>query len=110
MSFPPSKGDPSPHRLFTLKICRCQSQGGGTEGLIWEDSEGKNIFATLRSPQCPQGSCSLDSGHPKGNFHFCTVMQVEGGKCDPKEGTLSFIRHLIEYSLPQHSTETSSTS
>ena len=56
MSCPPSKGDPSPHRLFTLKICRCQSQGGGTEGLIWEDSEGKNIFATLRSPQCPQGS------------------------------------------------------
>lgn len=38
MSCPPSKGDPSPHRLFTLKICRCQSQGGGTEGFIWEDS------------------------------------------------------------------------
>lgn len=67
MSCPSSKGDPSPHHLFTLKICRfLRARRGGTEGLIWEDSWGKEHLCYPQQPPVPPRILFTRLWTPKG--------------------------------------------
>lgn len=67
MSCPPSKGDPSPHHLFTLKICRClRARRGGTEGLIWKDFRQKEHLCHPQQPPVPPRILFSGLWTPKG--------------------------------------------